>query len=159
MNSDLDTLLSIKDRLENKEIQELVNASKVSNPTKEIEDSLTNFITVRLDRLERDAQFGDLLRSHLRQRFPEMDNDQLIKLFDIVSKNNNRSIEGILPLFQGDASGKIVTEHIKDTNAENTAQNLYEHADKDMLQAINYLTSVLSKVAVSNIIPGEVLKN
>lgn len=158
MSKDLNTILAIKDSLDSNTLTENVNNAKITNPAKEIEDSLTSFVTGRLARLEQDAQFGDLIKMHLRQRFPEFTIDQLLQLNDQVSKNNNRAVEGIVPLFQGDTAGKIITEHIKDNTTANTAQTLYDKADKDMLQALGYLSSVLSKAALTNVVQGEVVE-
>lgn len=148
MNDNLNTLLELRDKLESKELAEKVSNAKIDNPAHEVEEALTTFVTTRLERLENDAQFGDLVKMHIRQRLPEFTTDQLLQLNDQISKNNNRAVEVTMPLFQGDSSGKMITEHLKDSSAQTAtvAQNLYDSADRDMLQAVSYLSSVMAKI-------------
>lgn len=159
MNDDLKTLVNMKDALDSKVVAQRAEEARISNPAKEIESSLTDFITSRLSRLEQDAQFGDLVKMHLRQRFPEFTVDQLLTLNDQISKNNNKAVEGMMTLFQGDQSGKTVMDHMDTSSTATTAQTLYDKADKDMLQALGYLSSVLSKAALGNVVPGEVVEH
>jgi len=159
MKSDINTLIDLKNSLDDENVSKEVESAKISNPAKEIEDSLVSFVTGRLARLEQDAQFADLIKMHLRGRFPEMTIDQLIQLNDQVTKNNNRGVEGMMPIFQGDQSGKIITDHLKDNSTATTAQKLYDKADKDMLQALGYLSSVIAKAGtVNNVVPGEIIE-
>ena len=145
MNEDLNTLMKIKDSLENKDLSLKVDEAKVSNPAQEIENALTTFITGRLSRLEQDAQFSDLIKMHLRQRFPEFTVEQLMQLNEQVTRNNNKAVEVMMPLFQGDVGGKIVTEHLRDSGTETAAKKLYDTADKDMLQALSYFSSAIER--------------
>lgn len=150
-------LMAMKDTLESKELTNVVDSARIDSPAKEIEDSLTQFVTARMSRLERDAQFGDMIKEQLALRFPEFTVDQLLTLNDQVARNNNRAVEGVMPLFQSGQDGKIITDHMKDTSTANTAQKLYDKADKDMLQALGYLNSVLAKVSTNSIVLGEVV--
>lgn len=145
MNENLDTLMKIKDSLDNGELTQKVDSSRVTNPSQEIENALTTFLTGKLNRLEQDAQFGDLIKMHLRQRFPEFTIEQLIQLNEQVTRNNNKAVEAIMPLFQGDNAGKIVTEHLRDSGTETAAKKLYDTADKDMLQALSYFSSAIER--------------
>lgn len=145
MNEDLNTLMKIKNSLENEELASKVDNAKVSDPAREIEKALSSFVTSKLSRIEEEAQFSDLIKMHLRQRFPEFTIDQLIELNNQVTKNNNKAMETLLPLFQGDTGGKIITEHLKDSSVESTAKKLYDTADKDMLQALSYFSSTIER--------------
>jgi len=145
MNEDLNTLMKIKNSLENEELASKVDNAKVSDPAREIEKALSSFVTSKLSRIEEEAQFSDLIKMHLRQRFPEFTIDQLIALNNQVTRNNNQAMETLLPLFQGDTGGKIITEHLKDSNVESTAKKLYDTADKDMLQALSYFSSTIER--------------
>ena len=147
MNSDLETLVKLKNQMESEETNLAVQNAKVNNPSQEVEFALTNFVVSRLERIEKDAQFSDLIRMHLRGRLPEFSIDQLLQLNDQVTKNNNKSVEGVLPLFIGDGNSKTVIDHLKGDSVSSTAQTLFNGADKDMLQAVSYLSSVMSKMA------------
>ena len=147
MNGDLETLIKLKNQMESDETSLAVQTAKVVNPSQEVESALTNFVVSRLERIEKDAQFSDLVRMHLRGRLPEFSIDQLLQLNDQVTKNNNKSVEGMLPLFIGDNNSKTVIDHLKGDSVSSTAQTLFNGADKDMLQAVSYLSSVMSKIS------------
>lgn len=158
--NDLDTLINLKERMENEQNTAIINNSHINNPAREVENSLKNFIMSRLERIESDAQFSDLLKMHIRQRLPEFSIDQLLALNDQMMRNNNRSVEGIMPLFQGDSGGKIISEHFQDSTVSSTAKNLYDNANGDMLQAVSYLGSVLSKIGnITSIQKAEVIED
>ena len=146
-NENLKELHSIMNRLDSQESSLAVSQSKVSNPSNEVESALTTFVTTRLERLERDAQFGDLVKMHIRQRMPEFNVDQLLQLNEQVSRNNNKSVEALIPLFVGDTAGKTTVERLRDNNVDTAAKSLYDTADKDMLQAVSYLNSVITRLA------------
>lgn len=147
MNDNLETLIKLKNQMESDEANLSVQNAKVVNPSQEVESALTNFVISRLERIEKDAQFSDLVRMHLRGRLPEFSIDQLLELNDQVTKNNNKSVEGMLPLFVGDSNSKTVIDHLKGDSVSSTAQTLFDGADKDMLQAVSYLSSVMSKIS------------
>lgn len=144
-NDNLKDLMKIKDRLENEETSLAIQDSRIVSPAKEVEGALTTFITSQINRIERDSQFGDLIKMQLRGRFSEFTIDQLLELNNQVSRNNTKNVEAIIPLMVGDAGGKTTFEHLRDTSVDTAAQNLYKTADKDMLQAISYLSSIMSR--------------
>jgi len=150
--SDINTLIELKNKMESEQTAVAVNQAQIVNPSNEVESSLKNFIISRLERIESDAQFSDLIKMHIRQRLPEFSIDQLLALNDQITKSNNRSVEGVMPLFQGDSSGKIISEHFQNSTVASTAQNLYSTANGDMLQAVSYLGSVLSKLGSTTLV-------
>lgn len=149
-NENLKELHNIMNRLDSQESNLVVSQSKVSNPSNEVESALTTFVTTRLERLERDAQFGDLVKMHIRQRMPEFNVDQLLQLNEQVSRNNNKSVEALIPLFVGDTAGKTTVERLRDNNVDTAAKSLYDTADKEMLQAVSYLSSIMTRIAQNN---------
>ena len=108
---------------------------------------MTSFITTQLQNIKRDAEFSDLVKLYIRQRLPEFTVDQLLSLNNQVEKNKNSSIQSILPLFTGEGNTKTIMDNLKSNKVENTAQNLYAKADKNVLQAITYLGAVLDKIS------------
>lgn len=143
---DLQELIEMKERMESQETALAVSQAQVTNPSREVEESLTNFVVSRLEKLKSNDDFEDLIRMHLRQRIPEASFDQLIELMDKTAQRNNAATEVLVPLFVNESSGKTVIDTLKDSSVSSTAQNLYASADKDMLQAISYLSSVMSKI-------------
>lgn len=144
---DIDTLMKLKDSLENEATVTAVQNARVIDPVAEVEESLTSFITTQLQNIKRDAEFSDLVKLYIRQRLPEFTVDQLLSLNNQVEKNKNSSIQSILPLFTGEGNTKTIMDNLKSNKVENTAQNLYAKADKNVLQAITYLGAVLDKMS------------
>ena len=91
--NDLETLVGINNRLASTESQQIVEAAQIHNPPKEVQNALTGFITSRLEKIENDGQFEDLIKLHIRQRLPEASFDQLIRLQDMMSKNNTHATD------------------------------------------------------------------
>ena len=144
---DIDTLIKLKDSLESEATVTAVQNARVIDPVAEVEESLTSFITTQLQNIKRDAEFSDLVKLYIRQRLPEFTVDQLLSLNNQVEKNKNSSIQSILPLFTGEGNTKTIMDNLKSNKVENTAQNLYAKADKNVLQAITYLGAVLDKMS------------
>ena len=144
---DMDTLMKLKDSLESEATVTAVQNARVIDPVAEVEESLTSFITTQLQNIKRDAEFSDLVKLYIRQRLPEFTVDQLLSLNNQVEKNKNSSIQSILPLFTGEGNTKTIMDNLKSNKVENTAQNLYAKADKNVLQAITYLGAVLDKMS------------
>ena len=144
---DIDTLMKLKDSLESEATVTAVQNARVIDPVAEVEESLTSFITTQLQNIKRDAEFSDLVKLYIRQRLPEFTVDQLLSLNNQVEKNKNSSIQSILPLFTGEGNTKTIMDNLKANKVENTAQNLYAKADKNVLQAITYLGAVLDKMS------------
>jgi len=147
----LQDIIDMKERMESQETALAVSNARVSDPAREVEDSLTNFVVSRLNKLKSNDDFEDLLRMHLRQRIPEASFDQLIELMDKTAQRNNAATEVLMKLFVNENSGKTVIDSLRDNTVSTTAQTLYNSADKDMLQAISYLSSVMSRLGAPSV--------
>lgn len=145
--NDLDTVIELKDSLDREDLDLTVQNAIVSNPSKEVENALVNFLTSKLNRIESDNQFGDFIKDAIMARIGEFDIDQLIKLSGQISRDNNVAISEMSKLFVGDATGKTVLNHLKDNSVATSAQVVYDKADKDVLQALTYFTSILGGIA------------
>lgn len=143
--SDLDTVLALKDSLDRKDIDTVVQDATINNPSKAVEDALKGFIINKLNRVESDNQFGDYIKEAIMARIGEFDIDQLIKLNGQISRDNNTASAEMSKLFIGDATGKTVLNHLKDNSVATSAQIVYDNADKDTLQALTYFTSMLGR--------------
>ena len=143
--SDLDTVISLKDSLDRKDLDTVVQDATINNPSKAVEDALKGFIINKLNRVESDNQFGDYIKEAIMNRIGEFDIDQLIKLNGQISRDNNTASAEMSKLFIGDATGKTVLNHLKDNSVATSAQIVYDNADKDTLQALTYFTSMLGR--------------
>lgn len=144
-NNDIDTVLALKDSLDRKDLDTVVQDATINNPSKAVEDALKGFIVKKLNRVESDNQFGDFIKEAIMARIGEFDIDQLIKLQGQISRDNNTATAEMSKLFIGDASGKTVLNHLKDNAVATSAQIVYDNADKDTLQALTYFTSMLGR--------------
>lgn len=142
----LQDIIEIKEKMESQETALAVSNAKIPDPAREVEESLTSFVVSRLNKLKSNDDFEDLLRMHLRQRIPEASFDQLVTLMDKTAQRNNAATEVLMNLFVNESSGKTIIDSLKDNTVSTTAQTLYASADKDMLQAISYLSSVMSRI-------------
>lgn len=144
-NNDIDTVLALKESLDRKDLDTVVQDATINNPSKAVEDALKGFIVKKLNRVESDNQFGDFIKEAIMARIGEFDIDQLIKLQGQISRDNNTATAEMSKLFIGDASGKTVLNHLKDNAVATSAQIVYDNADKDTLQALTYFTSMLGR--------------
>ena len=141
----------LKDALMNPENTALALQTRIENPAKEVELALTQYLTSKLDHLSKNDEFEDLIKLHIRSRINEASFEELINLMNMLTKNNNEATRGIVSLFKNDTSGKIITEHLRDTNMGAVAQEVYDSTEsKDILQAVSYLSQVLGKMKVTN---------
>lgn len=145
--NDLDTLIKLKDSLDDESMAMEVQNAIIQDPATEVEKSLTSFITAQLQTIRRDSEFADLIKLYIRQRLPEFTVDQLLSLNNQVDRNKNTSVQSILPLFTGEGNSKTIMENLKSNKVESVAQNLYSKADKNVLQAVTYLGAVLDKMS------------
>lgn len=144
---DIDKLMEINRSLNSKDTELEVAKAKIDNPSKAVEESLTTFVTSQFSKLENDNEFQNLIRLHIRQRLGEATFEQLIELDDRIAKNNTEATNAMLGLFKNDQSGKIITDHLKENdNVSSVAQQLYDSTEnKDVLQAVSYLSQIMSK--------------
>lgn len=148
----INTLIEMNNNLEKANME--ANKARIHNPAGEIEGALANFLTARLNQVENDANFGDMIRSAIMARIEEASFKELTGLLHSVSMDNNRAAEGISKLFVSESAGKTVMDAFRDNDTETVAQQLYASTNnREILQAVTYLGAVLSKMsAESNIV-------
>ena len=150
----LNTLLNINNSLDNNDNDQIVESVKIHNASKEMEDALSSFIVARFEKLQTDAGFEDLIKMHLRQRIAEATFEQLIQLHHEMSQDSTAAVKDMLQMFKENVSGKIITEHLKDSEVSTTAQRLYDSTDdKKILQAVSYFSQIMSQIGAN--IPQE----
>lgn len=146
--SELDTVVNLNKKLRDESTKTIVELAKIKNPSAEVTEALTSFITAKLEQQTRDDDFNNLVKMYIRQRLPEFSVDQLLALNNQNAMNSNRATESILPLFKNEQSGKTVIDQLNDNSSvSNNATQLYNsNENKDMLQAVTYLNQVLSRL-------------
>ena len=145
--ADITTLKNLKKAMEASDIQNEVISSQIKNPSEEVEYALTDFLTNKLEKLSRDDEFSDLIKMHIRQRLPEASFEELIKLSHDMNMDHTKSMGTVLELFKNETSGKNIIDNLKENSISSTAQQLYDSTDnKDILQAVNYLSQVVGKL-------------
>ena len=142
-NTNLESLIKLNQQLSSKENTQLVDEAKIINPVKEIENSLTNFLTDRLNKLSEDKDFEDLVKANIRQRMSEASFEELTTLLHNVSMDNTAATNGTLEVFHDAKQGKPITETLKADEASATAVNVYNDIeDPKILQSLSYLNQI-----------------
>ncbi len=142
-NTNLESLIKLNQQLSSKENTQLVDEAKIMNPVKEIENSLTSFLTDRLNKLSEDKDFEDLVKANIRQRMSEASFEELTTLLHNVSMDNTAATNGTLEVFHDAKQGKPITETLKADEASATAVNVYNDIeDPKILQSLSYLNQI-----------------
>ena len=142
-NTNLESLIKLNQQLSSKENTQLVDEAKIMNPVKEIENSLTNFLTDRLNKLSEDKDFEDLVKANIRQRMSEASFEELTTLLHNVSMDNTAATNATLEVFHDAKQGKPITETLKADEASATAVNVYNDIeDPKILQSLSYLNQI-----------------
>ena len=142
-NTNLESLIKLNQQLSSKENTQLVDEAKIMNPVKEIENSLTNFLTDRLNKLSEDKDFEDVVKANIRQRMSEASFEELTTLLHNVSMDNTAATNGTLEVFHDAKQGKPITETLKADEASATAVNVYNDIeDPKILQSLSYLNQI-----------------
>ena len=142
-NTNLETLIKLNEQLSSKKTDEAVEKVKILNPVKEIENSLTNFLTDRLNKLAEDKDFEDLVKANIQQRMSEASFEELTTLLHNVSTDNTAATNGTLEVFHDPKQGKPITETLKADEASATAVDVYKDIDDPkILQSLSYLSQI-----------------
>ena len=142
-NTNLETLIKLNQQLSSKNVEQEVEEARILNPVKEIENSLTNFLTDRLNKLSEDKDFEDLVKANIRQRMSEASFEELTTLLHNVSMDNTAATNGTLEVFHDAKQGKPITETLKADEASATAVNVYNDIeDPKILQSLSYLNQI-----------------
>ena len=142
-NTNLETLIKLNEQLSSKKTDEAVEKVKILNPVKEIENSLTNFLTERLNKLAEDKDFEDLVKANIKQRMSEASFEELTTLLHNISTDNTAATNGTLEVFHDPKQGKPITETLKADEASATAVDVYKDIDDPkILQSLSYLSQI-----------------
>lgn len=125
-----------------------VENSKISNPAKEMEESISGFLTSRLEKLTEDADFERMIKDNILTRLDEASFEELTSLLQTVTSANTNATNGVLSVFHNESSGKIITDHLRSDSISNTATEVYNSIeDKNVLQALSYLNQIMGQLS------------
>lgn len=142
-NTSLESLIKLNEQLSSKANTEVVEKARIVNPVKEVENSLTNFLTDRLNKLAEDNEFENLVKANIKQRLSEASFEELTTLLHNVSTDNTAATNGTLEIFHDPKQGKPITETLKADDATATAVDVYNDInDPKVLQSLSYLSQI-----------------
>ena len=125
-----------------------VQEAKVLSPVKEVENSLTDFLIQRLNKLTEDSDFERKIKDNILQRLPEASFEELTTLLHNVSSDNTFSTTSVMELFKLNDNDKNITDALKEDNISNAATELYNSTDdKNVLQALTYLGQIMEQMS------------
>ena len=125
-----------------------VQEAKVLSPVKEVENSLTDFLIQRLNKLTEDSDFERKIKDNILQRLPEASFEELTELLHNVSSDNTLSTTSVMELFKLNDNDKNITDALKEDNISNAATELYNSTDdKNVLQALTYLGQIMEQMS------------
>lgn len=125
-----------------------VQVAKITNPAKEVENSLTDFLIQRLNKLTEDSDFERKIKDNILQRLSEASFGELTTLLHNVSSDNTFSTTSVMDLFRLNENDKNITDALKEDNISNAATELYNSTDdKNVLQALTYLGQIMEQMS------------
>ena len=145
-DKNLTTLQELNRRV-NKDLPAVQN-SKIDNPAKEVEASITDFLTNRLSKLTEDADFERAVKDNILARLSEATFKELISLLHNITFDNTAATNGILEIFHNEQSGKNIIDTLKTDSVSTAATEVYNSTDdKNVLQALGYLNQIMTQLS------------
>lgn len=138
--------LSQKVTTESTEVTKVVDEARILTPAKQVEKSLTAYITSRLDTLKKSDELGDVLLEAIEDRLPEFTPADLISLYRVHGSLSNEAHRDVMVPFTNESEGTLVDSLRKSDQVTNVqAKQISEGiTDKEQLQALQYLNQVMS---------------
>lgn len=150
MNSkDVQILTEMKNSLEDPKAEAEVKALAITNPAKELSDSLTSFLTSQFEKVNAQTAYEEKLKSILLARIDEADWSQVADFLTIMQRNDSAQTSALLQAFINQQSGKNVMDSIKDVdpNEGDVGEKVYEGTEsKKILQSLDALQRIVSAV-------------
>lgn len=145
----MDNLATLQE-LKNKITADLpaVDNAKITNPAKEMEASVSDFLSLRLSKLTEDADFERAIKDNILQRLPEASFKELTTLLHNISSDNTHATDSVLSVFYNEQSGKNIIDTLKDDSIAGTATEVYNSIeDRNVLQALSYLNQIMTQLS------------
>jgi hypothetical protein len=149
-NKELDTLSQLSLAIANPATTAAARSVTITDPIKEVENSLTGFLTYRLGRLQDSVEYEEQIKGIILERISEASFDQLTGLLRTVQSGNTLATEKLLQPFISQGAGKTLNESLRATAAESEASigsSTYDAiGDKQTLQAIDALGKLVQMI-------------
>lgn len=128
------------------EITKAVDEAKILTPSKQVEKSLTSYITSRLENLKKNDELGDMIVEAIGDRLPEFTPSDLISLYRTHGSLTNEAHRDVMVPFTNENEGTLVdslrkTDQVSNAQAKQISEGI---TDKEQLQALQYLNQVMS---------------
>ena len=128
------------------EITKAVDEAKILTPSKQVERSLTSYITSRLENLKKNDELGDMIVEAIGDRLPEFTPSDLISLYRTHGSLTNEAHRDVMVPFTSENEGTLVdslrkADQVSNAQAKQISEGI---TDKEQLQALQYLNQVMS---------------
>ena len=128
------------------EITKAVDEAKILTPSKQVEKSLTSYITSRLENLKKNDELGDMIVEAIGDRLPEFTPSDLISLYRTHGSLTNEAHRDVMVPFTSENEGTLVdslrkADQVSNAQAKQISEGI---TDKEQLQALQYLNQVMS---------------
>ena len=128
------------------EITKAVDEAKILTPSKQVEKSLTSYITSRLENLKKNDELGDMIVEAIGDRLPEFTPSDLISLYRTHGSLTNEAHIDVMVPFTNENEGTLVdslrkADQVSNAQAKQISEGI---TDKEQLQALQYLNQVMS---------------
>ena len=144
----IEELKKLSDRVikNSDEITKAVDEAKILTPSKQVEKSLTSYITSRLENLKKNDELGDMIVEAIGDRLPEFTPSDLISLYRTHGSLTNEAHRDVMVPFTNEKEGTLVdslrkADQVSNAQAKQISEGI---TDKEQLQALQYLNQVMS---------------
>ena len=144
----IEELKKLSDRVikDSDEITKAVDEAKILTPSKQVEKSLTSYITSRLENLKKNDELGDMIVEAIGDRLPEFTPSDLISLYRTHGSLTNEAHRDVMVPFTKENEGTLVdslrkADQVSNAQAKQISEGI---TDKEQLQALQYLSQVMS---------------
>ncbi len=117
------------------------------DPRAEMEQSLSAFLTHRLDKLNEDQEFEKEIKAVLSSKISEAKFGELMQLLNIIQSNNNFGVQNILSPFIPRVGERVplLDDPQRKEKEVSTEQAIGDEQNKDLLEAFHQLSNMLDK--------------
>lgn len=116
------------------------------DPTMEVDNNLSSFLSKRLLQIEQAAEFKDEVRDNLRARMAEADFGQLVALLGGLESRENEAITSLLAPFIPKAQEAAMER--RRAQEKPIEEEVYEGATKTQLQSFQGLNDAIRTIAI-----------
>ena len=134
--------------MEDRQIQEEVVSSIVTDPTTELRQEVLKFFTDRFNRIRKVERFKERVQETLEGMVDrdELNFDQLVTLYNMASKQAGGAAQGVLDIFRPVPNApSILAPEISEKKHEDDYEKAFDAMKPEDLQALNVLFRAIEK--------------